>query len=73
MPPATQLLIVINVVVFLATMSLGSALVAPLALWPMGSEFMPWQPVTYAFVHGGLTHLLFNMFEIGRASCRETV
>lgn len=64
MPPATQLLIVINVVVFLATMSLGNALVVPLALWPIGPGFMPWQPVTYAFVHGGLTHLLFNMFAL---------
>jgi membrane associated rhomboid family serine protease len=64
MPPATQLLIVINTVVFLATMALGDALLAPFALWPLGPGFMPWQPVTYAFVHGGLTHLLFNMFAL---------
>ena len=25
---------------------------------------MPWQLLTYAFVHGGLTHLLFNMFGV---------
>jgi len=64
MPPATQLLIVANTVGFLATMGLGDALLGPLALWPPGPGFMPWQPVSYAFVHGGLTHLLLNMFAL---------
>ncbi|KPF42771.1 hypothetical protein D621_20305 [beta proteobacterium AAP51] len=32
------------------------------ALYPLGSgNFMPWQPVTYAFLHGGVGHLFFNM------------
>ena len=32
------------------------------ALWPAASgRFLPWQPVTYAFLHGGLFHLFFNM------------
>jgi membrane associated rhomboid family serine protease len=32
------------------------------ALWPLGSgNFMPWQVVTYAFLHGGIGHLFFNM------------
>lgn len=32
------------------------------ALWPLGSGlFMPWQVVTYAFLHGGMGHLFFNM------------
>ncbi|HEU6455347.1 MAG TPA: rhomboid family intramembrane serine protease, partial [Roseateles sp.] len=31
-------------------------------LWPvMSGFFMPWQLVTYAFLHGSFTHLLFNM------------
>lgn len=34
----------------------------PLALWPLGSgHFMPWQPLTYAFLHGDTMHLFFNM------------
>jgi membrane associated rhomboid family serine protease len=33
-----------------------------LALWPLGSGlFMPWQIVSYAFLHGGMGHLFFNM------------
>ena len=32
------------------------------ALWPLGSGlFMPWQVVTYAFLHGDMFHLFFNM------------
>lgn len=38
-----------------------------LALWPLAAEypsFMPWQLVTYGFLHdvGGLAHIFFNMF-----------
>ena len=35
------------------------------ALWPAThsqSPFMPWQLLTYGFLHGNLTHLAFNMF-----------
>lgn len=31
-------------------------------LWPIGRpEFMPWQLVTYMFLHGGLWHIFLNM------------
>jgi membrane associated rhomboid family serine protease len=43
----------------------------PLALWPLatsgmniGASFAPWQLVTYAFLHGSLLHLAFNMFAL---------
>ena len=61
LPPATQALIAINVLVFLAESALGTAFISLLALWPIGPRFMPWQVVTYAFLHGSLPHLLFNM------------
>ncbi len=33
------------------------------ALWPIGSgAFIPWQLLSYAFLHGSLSHLFFNMF-----------
>jgi membrane associated rhomboid family serine protease len=64
MPPATQALIVGNVLVFLAQGLLGHGFVSLLALWPLGPNFMPWQVLTYGFVHANLAHLLFNMFGV---------
>jgi membrane associated rhomboid family serine protease len=61
-PPLTQTLIVANVVVFLLETLVGAGLIAPFALWPLGPLFRPWQPLTYAFLHGSLMHLAFNMF-----------
>jgi membrane associated rhomboid family serine protease len=63
-PPVTQALIIINALVFLAEAALGSSITSSLALWPLGQQFMPWQVLTYAFVHAGLPHLLFNMFGV---------
>jgi membrane associated rhomboid family serine protease len=64
LPPATQALILINAVVFFAQPVLGSSEFSSLALWPLGAQFMPWQVLTYAFVHASLPHLLFNMFGV---------
>jgi membrane associated rhomboid family serine protease len=72
MPPVTRALIVINVVMFVIEMQVGDAFMLYLALWPLNSSpplpaglgFQPWQIVTYSFLHGGLTHLFFNMFAL---------
>jgi len=35
------------------------------ALWPLGSSFpsfIPWQLITYGFLHGDIMHIAFNMF-----------
>lgn len=64
LPPVTQALIVINVLVFLAEISLGAGFTGWLALWPIGPQFLPSQMLTYAFVHAGPQHLLFNMFGV---------
>jgi membrane associated rhomboid family serine protease len=62
MPPITQALLLINVALFCIDIALGESLSRWMALWPLASgEFMPWQVVTYAFMHGGIGHLFFNM------------
>lgn len=65
LPPITRTLIIINVIVFFLQPMLGK-LTLYLALWPLqsGSPFFPWQLISYGFLHGGLTHLLFNMLAL---------
>jgi membrane associated rhomboid family serine protease len=71
MPPATRALLFINVAVFAAQLLTGDLLLRPFALWPPASPQFPgapsfevWQLLTYGFLHGGLTHLFFNMFAL---------
>ncbi len=63
LPPVTQALLLLNVALFCIDTALGDSLSnGLLALWPLDSpNFMPWQVVTYAFMHGNWTHLFFNM------------
>ncbi len=71
-PPVIKTLIIANVVVFLLMMlggafTIGGARLSDIitrffALMPLGWGFLPWQLVTYLFMHGGLFHLFFNMF-----------
>jgi membrane associated rhomboid family serine protease len=63
MPPVTRNLLIANGVLFVVTLAVGG-LAVPLALWPLGAGFMPWQLVTYAFLHASLTHILFNMLGV---------
>ena len=61
MPPITQALLLINVAAFCIDLFLGAWFSRLFALWPLGAGFLPWQVVTYAFLHGSFTHLFFNM------------
>jgi membrane associated rhomboid family serine protease len=63
MPPVTTALIVANVAIFLLE-QIAPGIITPFALWPIGSGFVPWQIVSYAFLHGGMLHLAFNMFAL---------
>ena len=62
MPPVTQALLIANVAIFgLDQLLLGGLLSQWFALWPIGVNFAPYQVVTYAFLHGSVMHLFFNM------------
>ena len=68
MPPVVKNLIMINVVMLVATWALGRIgidLTSKLGLYYPGSpNFEPYQLLTHMFMHGGFTHLLFNMFAL---------
>ena len=59
-------LLIINVIMFVATMLIGEAQFFDLfALhYPENKVFEPWQIVTHMFMHGGAMHILFNMFAL---------
>jgi membrane associated rhomboid family serine protease len=62
-PPITKALMLICTAVF--CVQLLAARFLPLdwlALWPLASgHFGPWQLLSYAFLHGDMAHLFFNM------------
>jgi membrane associated rhomboid family serine protease len=77
-PPVTAALLVANILVYLLQQVSGDSMLAHFALWPTGMSqqmqlddgsvvrigFQPWQILTYAFLHGGLTHIVFNLFAL---------
>jgi hypothetical protein len=70
LPPVTKTLLFANIAVFLLQELLGDILIVWFGLWPLhtpaayGTGFMPWQVITYGFLHGGLMHIGFNMLAL---------
>ncbi len=66
MPTVTKNLIIINVLVFFGTIvaqRYGLDLTNYLGLhFFLASDFNPAQLITYMFMHGGFSHIFFNMF-----------
>ena len=60
-------LIIINVVMFIVTMSIGEGQLFYdwFALYfPKNDLFQPWQIITHMFMHGNMMHIFFNMFAL---------
>jgi membrane associated rhomboid family serine protease len=71
LPIVTRILLIANVLIFLAQQATGDALLVHFALWPLGQSpyhdvagFEPWQLITYSFLHGGVPHIAFNMLAL---------
>jgi len=73
-PPVVKNLIAINVILWLATLVLPGFMnrlgisidltdILGMHYWA-SSKFSPAQLITYMFMHGGFTHILFNMFAL---------
>jgi membrane associated rhomboid family serine protease len=77
-PRVTAVLLGVNIVVFLLQQVAGEQALAYFALWPLGPphlerlsngsvvsvSFEIWQLVTYSFLHGGVSHIAFNMLAL---------
>jgi membrane associated rhomboid family serine protease len=69
LPPITQALMIACSAVYFIQLALASGglgepgwLEQFFGLWPIQSgHFWPWQPLSYAFLHGNTSHLFFNM------------
>jgi len=60
-------LLIINVLMFIGTLAIGNGTLFYdlFALhFPKNPAFEFWQIITHMFMHGGLTHILFNMFAL---------
>lgn len=68
MPPVTKNLLIINVLFFLSkfvALKNGIDLNGLLGLnFFIADNFMPWQLLTYMFMHANFEHILFNMFAL---------
>lgn len=68
-PPVTLHLLIINVLMWLATVAFQRAGMIDLNQWLglhfwKASNFSPYQFITYMFMHGGFWHLFCNMFSL---------
>ncbi|WP_133479508.1 rhomboid family intramembrane serine protease [Cognatilysobacter segetis] len=74
LPPVTRALLIANGLIFLLQWLAGESALGTwllyMELWPIGASelgappFMPWQLVTYGFMHGSPQHLFFNMLAL---------
>ena len=56
-------LIIINVIFFIASIVFGELMYDLFAMhYPKNPDFILWQPISHMFMHGDITHILFNMF-----------
>lgn len=73
-PRITKALLIANIAGFALQYALGNEALASLMLWPWSGAvydpsgsapaFMPWQLLSYGFLHGGPMHLGFNMLAL---------
>lgn len=69
-PTVTKNLILINVIVFIATLVNENLMMGAFALYyPTSPNFHWWQVITHMFMHGGFWHIFFNMYTLFIFGC----
>ena len=71
-PTVTRNLLVVNIIVYLATVVLGRVVDLNNILglhFFLAPDFQVYQLFTYMFAHGGLSHIFFNMFALWMFGC----
>jgi len=69
-PPVVKNLIMINIIMYIATVIFGNVMYEKLALFPFNSPlFHPYQILTHMFMHGGFWHIFFNMYTLFFFGC----
>ena len=69
-PTVTKNLILINVMVFIATLVNENLMMGAFALYyPTSPNFHWWQVITHMFMHGGFWHIFFNMYTLFIFGC----
>ena len=65
LPPVTKNLIIINVIIFIASLFNENFMIGTFALfYPTSPYFHWWQVITHMFMHGGFWHIFFNMYTL---------
>ena len=65
MTDTVKVLLIINVLFFVGTLSLGEQAYQYFSLWFFKNDnFQVWQVITHMFMHGGFMHILFNMYAL---------
>lgn len=64
LPTVTKNLLIINVVCFVGSMIFENSTRLFGVYYPDSPFFNVWQIITYMFMHGGFTHIFFNMFSL---------
>jgi membrane associated rhomboid family serine protease len=68
LPVVTKNIIIINVIMYLATLAFETVNIDLVKLFGLhyylADDFKPHQFITYIFMHGGFSHILFNMLGV---------
>jgi len=64
MTPVVKQLLIINIIFFIGSQLVPVSYEYFAMFFPENPNFKVWQPITHMFMHGGIMHIVFNMFAL---------